>query len=78
MIVQAGVSDLALLGTSEQVHWQRHMHSEDGMLDLGKENIEMFRGKARTFLFMDSWTPQIRFLSYSKVFRSKYPLNLNH
>ena len=48
------------------------------MMDLGKEYTEMFIGKSRTFLFMDNWTLQISFLSYSKVFRSKYPLNLNH
>ena len=69
---------LALLGTSEQSALAAHMQSRDGVLDSGKKSVEMFRGRARTLLFMDNWTLQISFLSYSEVFRSKYPLNSNH
>lgn len=54
VIIQAGVNDSGSSWNIWTTALAAHIQSKDGMLDLGKEYTEMFIGKARTFLFMDT------------------------
>lgn len=65
----------ALLGASEQEHWQNICKAGMGCRSQEKKSVEMLRAKARAILFMDTADTLSELL---RSIQGKYPLNLNH